>query len=231
MAVNVPDLIDYNTCKGTPFAKVFLFSVIFHVVILVGIPLLARLMWAPRKFERPKTFQLVPAPRPAPPKQIKKKEAVQQRVAQEEAIAEAAPLPSKNAAKKELSPKKEKEAARPKEENLEELASLLEELPSPAQVSAIGEFKYNWYLTIIQQKLEKNWNPSTEDRSAKVQVAFTINSSGMISEPKITRSSGNRTLDNLALRAVKMAAPFPKLPPGFSGDSIELNCTLIPTRK
>jgi TonB family protein len=83
----------------------------------------------------------------------------------------------------------------------------------------------------VQQKLEKNWNPSTENHQLKVVVSFTIDKSGMISEPRIVKSSGNSSLDNLALRAVKLSAPFPKLPPEFSDDKLELNCTLIPTRK
>ena len=83
----------------------------------------------------------------------------------------------------------------------------------------------------MQQKLERYWNPTTENRSIKVIVAFTIHQDGTISEPSISSSSGNSTLDNLALRAVKLAAPFGKLPPGFEGNRLDLNCTLIPTRK
>ena len=85
-------------------------------------------------------------------------------------------------------------------------------------------------LENIQQKLSRYWNPPSENRSLSVVVSFTIYSDGSVSEPAVSKGSGNSSLDNLALRAVKLAAPFGKLPPGFSGDKLELSCTLIPTR-
>jgi TonB family protein len=223
--------INFETCKGISAPNTIVVSVIVHVLLIVGLPLLAKIVWSSKKFERPKTFQLVTAPIPAPKKTVKTPDAIQQQVARQETKPQSAPIPEKNAKKSNNSAQKEREAARPKDENLDELASLLEELPSPAQVSTIGDFKYHWYLSLVQQKLEKNWNPATENRQLKVMVSFVIDKSGMISDPKIVQSSGNSTLDNLALRAVKISAPFPKLPPGFSDEKLELNCTLIPTRK
>jgi TonB family protein len=223
--------LNFETCKGIPQGSTLAISVVLHLFLLVGIPLLAKLTWSQKKFDRPKTFQLVTAPIPAPKKTVKTPDAVEQRVARKETKERAAPIPDKNAPKSNSSPQKEREAARPKDDNLEELTSLLEEIPAPARVSTNGDFKYPWYLINVQQKLEKNWNPSTENHQLKVVVSFTIDKSGMISEPRIVKSSGNSSLDNLALRAVKLSAPFPKLPPEFSDDKLELNCTLIPTRK
>ncbi len=223
--------LNFQTCRGIPPGSTIAISVIVHIFLLVGIPLLAKLAWSQKKFERPKTFQLVTAPVPAPKRTVKTPDAVEQRVARKETKEKAAPIPDKNAPKKNNNSQKEREAARPKEDNLEELTSLLEEIPSPAQVSSVGDFKYHWYLAVVQSKLEKNWKPSTENRQLKVLVSFSINKDGMITEPRIAKSSGNSTLDNLALRAVKLSAPFPKLPPGFAEDKLELNCALIPTRK
>jgi TonB family protein len=79
-------------------------------------------------------------------------------------------------------------------------------------------------------KIARFWNPPTENRNLSVVVSFTIFSTGAISQPVIEKSSGDRILDNLAMRAVTLAAPFGKLPPGFSRDRIDLSCTLIPTR-
>ena len=235
MAYSASPQIDTDTCKEMPFPRVIALSVALHVVILVVVPLVTKFFWKPRKFERPKTFQLVTAPIPPRPDRWVpiQKEAPKQRVPIQEKLPEPKPVPSPKPAPKtkEKTPQPKKEAARPIEENLDELASLLEELPAPAQVSAIGDFKYHWYLNNVQQKLERHWNPPSELKNMKVIVAFTIFIDGSISEPSISRSSGNSTIDNLALRAVKLAAPFGKLPPGFDGDRLDLNSTFNPTRK
>jgi TonB family protein len=102
-------------------------------------------------------------------------------------------------------------------------------VPSRERVSKVGEFKYNWYLANIQKKISSFWNPPTENRGISVEVAFTVHRDGSITEPRLAKPSGNGTLDNLAMRAVNLAAPFGKMPPGFSGNKIELTVTLIPT--
>jgi protein TonB len=225
--------IDRITYRQLPAPAVMICSILMHAVVLVVLPLVSILFHNSRKFERPKTFQLVTTPLlPAPVKKVNvPKESRRQRMAQEEAIPHPTTTPDRAAPRKKKDAQKEKEAARPIEENLDELASILDELPSPAQVAAVGDFKYHWYLNNVQQKLERYWNPTSENKSLKVVVSFTIHEDGSISDPSISTSSGNGTLDNLALRAVKLAAPFGKLPPGFGGNRLDLNCTLIPTRK
>jgi TonB family protein len=208
-------------------------SVVFHIIILVVIPIMSKLFQKSKRFERPKTFQLVSSPlRPNPARRVPVKEEVRrQRMPQKKTEPRPRQMPDPKAPPRRKEAQKEKEAARPIDENLDELASILEELPAPAQVAAVGNFKYHWYLNHVMGKLERYWKPTTENRKIKVMVSFTIRQDGTITEPRITSSSGNGTLDNLALRAVKLAAPFGKLPPGFDGNELNLNCTLIPTRK
>ncbi len=228
--------IPYKECetyRRLPVTALLALSILFHIFFLVIIPIMSTLFHNRRKFERPKTFQLVASPfRPSPPSRAPlNEEARKQRMPQEEKKTQPRQLPDPNARRATArEAQKEKEAARPKE-NLNELASILNEIPAPASVAAIGNFKYHWYLNNVQQKLERFWNPPSENRSLRVVVSFIIYQDGTISEPSIVNSSGNGTLDNLALRAVKLAAPFGKLPPGFEGNRLELNCTLIPTRK
>jgi len=235
MAYSTVPPFDQEPENGVPFSLVFIISVVLHVIILVGIPLTMKLFWKPAKFERPKAFELVQIPLPPnPPQKVPvQKQAPKQRMAQKEVKPEPKPVPSKEPSIKQKKPEpaKQKEAKQPIEENLDELASLLEEIPSPAQVSASSNFKYAWYLRNVQGKIERNWTPPTENKDLAVVVAFTIFPDGSISEPKIQRSSGNSSLDNLALRAVKLSEPFGKLPPGFTDNQLSLNCTLRPVRK
>lgn len=222
-------LMTYDYQKENGWVS-FAFSVAFHLVVLIGIPLILKFAWKPRTFQRPHTFQLVSPMRPVTPQKVKN--APQQRVARKESKPEPKPVPSTNkSAQRNAKPQPEKEPSRAVEENLNELESILEELPVPTRVSAVGDFKFHWYLNHVQQRLEANWHPPTENHHIKVVVHFIIYKDGTISEPSIRQSSGSSTVDNIALRAVKLSAPFRKLPPGFSGDKLDLNCTLIPTRK
>jgi TonB family protein len=48
-----------------------------------------------------------------------------------------------------------------------------------------------------------------------VVVTFSIYSDGSTGGLRVEQSSGNRALDNSALRAVYEASPFQRLPPGY----------------
>jgi TonB family protein len=198
----------------TSWKKGFLVSGLFHIALFVGVPVCMVLAKNNTRFERPQTFQLVTAPPSlktfTPPKPKLSKQV--RRTVKKEA---SRPVPSRERVSRE--------------ENIDELASLLDELPTPTRVSVVGEFKYNWYLANITQKISRNWNPTSENRNLSVEVFFTIHRDGSISEPRLSKPSGNGTLDNLALRAVTLAAPFGKMPAGFSGNKIDLTVTLIPT--
>ena len=200
-----------------PLKTGMVISCIFHLMVLGGVPLLLQLIQSAVPFERPPTFQLVAAPpslRPLAPvhrQKLSKQQPVQKRTKKKEQK----PVP--------------RESNKP-EENLDELASVLDEIPAPARVSAAGDFKYNWYLAQTQEKIARYWNPPSENKNDSVVVSFTINSDGAISEPAIFQKSGSTALDECALRAVKLAAPFGKLPPGVSGNKYEMTCTLRPTR-
>jgi TonB family protein len=199
-----------------PFKTVMVISLLFHGAVLAGIPLLMRMADGSARFDRPATFQLVAAPRSLRPMLPAIRKQASLRTAAEKVTKKVLkPVPQENGKTVE---------------HLDELASVLDEIPLPARVSAVGDFKYNWYLAQTQEKIERFWNPPNENRNDSVVISFTINSDGSISLPEVFRTSGRTALDGLALRAVRLAAPFGKLPPGVAGDRYEMMCTLRPTR-
>jgi TonB family protein len=202
--------------RDLPFKTGMVISVLLHGMVLAGIPLLMQMVSSSARFDRPVTFQLVTAPRSLRPLQP----AIRKQASR--------PAASEKAAKRSLQPVPRENGKT--EENLDELASVLDEIPVSARVSAVGDFKYNWYLARTQEKIERFWNPPDENRNDSVVISFTIYSDGSISSPEVFRKSGRMTLDDLALRAVRLAAPFGKLPPGVSGDRYEMMCTLRPAR-
>jgi TonB family protein len=230
------------------YNKTLIASVALHIVILILLPLLLAYFSKPEVFERPQTFQLVsapiqttpppptpvpPAPTPPiptpptptpPPTPVPTPTPTPPPVPQP--VQQPTPEPTPEPTPREAPP-----VRRPPEENLDALASLFETLPAPAQISALSDFQFPWYLRQVQQKIEQNWRPPTENRNLAVVLRFIINSDGSVSDLSVVSSSGDRTLDNLATRAVTIAAPFGRLPAGFSGDKLDINLTLRPTRR
>ncbi len=196
-------------------------SLAVHVAVFAGIPLLTKIIYRSEKYERPRTFQLVsPALIKTPIQPIPRAKTA---VAQKKTAT--TPVPKKQNSRQ--TPKKE--AA--KEENINDLSELLDAVPTmkASDIAAAQDFKYHWYLQNLVSKVEEQWKPPlglTDKKDAGVVVTFTISQNGSISNPSVEKSSGVGTLDALALRAIRLAAPFGKLPIGFAGDKLDITYTL-----
>lgn len=201
--------------KDSSFLPVLFYSLVFHIVVFFVVPITTRLLWRPRKFVRPHTFQLVRIPQKVVP--------IRERVVTK---------PKKKAVHKKPVPKtKDSKPVQKKEEleDLRELEELLGGLPQPVSQISIGKvFPYQWYINNIRIKVERNWKPPVNDKTLSVLLKFSVFANGKISEVQVKESSGNSMLDNLAVRAVKLAAPFGKIPAGWKENRLDLSYTLIP---
>lgn len=88
----------------------------------------------------------------------------------------------------------------------------------------LSSFPFSYYLQIIQDRVSVNWFTSLIDPGVVGQfqcvVFFRILRDGRIVDLQIEASSGLKSLDLSALRAVQNATPFPPLPREFEGDSL-----------
>jgi len=197
-----------------------LISLAVHVVVFAGIPLLTKVIYRSEKYDRPRTFQLVsPALIKMPIQPMPRAKTVAQKKTA------TTPVPKKQNSRQ--TPKKE--AA--KEENINDLSELLDAVPTmkASDIASAQDFKYHWYLQNLVSKVEEQWKPPlglTDKKDAAVVVSFTISQNGSISNPSVEKSSDVGALDALALRAIRLAAPFGKLPIGFSGDKLDITYTL-----
>ncbi len=86
----------------------------------------------------------------------------------------------------------------------------------------LSNFPFTYYLQIIIDRVSNNWFTSLVDPgisgSFQATVHFKIYKNGQISELKIEESSGIRSLDLSALRAVQTSAPFPPLPGAYEDE-------------
>jgi periplasmic protein TonB len=93
-----------------------------------------------------------------------------------------------------------------------------------------GEFssRYGWYVQSVKRAISQNWMQNTIDpavrsaRRAKTTVTFTINRDGSVKNIRISESSGNRSMDDSAQRALLSIDHFPPLPPDYSHNSVDV---------
>jgi TonB family protein len=198
----------------TPVGGFVFFSLVFHALVFVVLPLLSSVLFKPRTYERPQVFHLVRAPAP---QKVRHTKTPSHKPMEERRIDR---------------PTARKEVPAEQRENLDELSDLLQDIPVPSsEIDAIPGFTAHWYLNSVRQKIERYWKPNVENPKLMVIVEFTIFAGGNISEPGVRESSGDGVLDNLALRAVALAAPFGKIPSSYSGNKLDIRLTLHATRR
>jgi TonB family protein len=132
-----------------------------------------------------------------------------------------------------VAPSKTTAAPSPTDQELatQELAALMNALPVPStQISTSGEFKSHVYLNVVRTKIERNWNPNILNDKIAVMISFEIHSDGSVHAIRVARSSGEDAIDRLGVWAIERSSPFPKLPPNFEGDKVEITITLRPTK-
>jgi len=79
--------------------------------------------------------------------------------------------------------------------------------------------RFGAYRSLLEQRVAQRWRTADVDprlRTAPpVIVTFLIRRDGSTRNVRLEQSSGDKTLDYSAERAVYEASPFPPLPPGF----------------
>ena len=81
-----------------------------------------------------------------------------------------------------------------------------------------------YYFVLIQDKITGNWTPPKmgPGTTASANLAIRILRSGQVRDLAVDASSGDRILDDSALRAVRLSTPLPPLPPLFKAETLYL---------
>ena len=96
----------------------------------------------------------------------------------------------------------------------------------------ITNFKYDYYLDIIRNRINNKWNQPIEyNQVREALIEFTINRTGKIDNIRISESSGDKYFDQTALRAVSLSNPFPPLPRGYKDNYLRVRYRFIFGRK
>ena len=88
-----------------------------------------------------------------------------------------------------------------------------------------------YYFVLIQDKITSNWTPPKVQAgmTGSVNLSLKVLRSGQVRDLGIDTSSGDRAIDDSALRAVRLSSPMPPLPPLFKAEtlSLQLRFTLV----
>jgi protein TonB len=87
--------------------------------------------------------------------------------------------------------------------------------------SPFGE-QFGAYANEVRNIIAQNWKPIKTAGTPTVVVTFTIQRNGSITNVKLSRSSGNQSLDFSAQRAV-LDATLPPLPPNFPRNQADVD--------
>jgi len=93
-----------------------------------------------------------------------------------------------------------------------------------------GDFaaRYPWYVDAVRTRIERNWDQTTIDapvRAAHVAlttITFRINPDGSISNIRMSKSSGNQSMDYSAQRALISIGSFNRLPNDYMGAYVDV---------
>jgi protein TonB len=93
-----------------------------------------------------------------------------------------------------------------------------------------GDFssRYGWYVESVKRAISQNWMQNTIDpairsaRRAKATTSFRIYRDGTIKNIRLDSSSGNRSMDDSATRALLSIDRLPALPADYSGAYVDV---------
>ena len=87
--------------------------------------------------------------------------------------------------------------------------------------SASPEFQP--YLTEMHKQISGKWQPPAVNEDSEVVVKFTILKNGHVINEEISKSSGNKDVDDSALVALRRSSPLPPLPMSYPRDEVTVN--------
>ncbi len=91
-----------------------------------------------------------------------------------------------------------------------------------------GDFgsRFPWFVEAVRNRISSNWLQSMVDPSVRwaprAVVSFQILRDGSIANVQILQSSGNRAVDNSAVRAILSSSPVTRLPNDYSGNKVNV---------
>jgi protein TonB len=89
------------------------------------------------------------------------------------------------------------------------------------------EFRHRGYMRMLKQRIESIWTypekAVKQGLSGDLYIRFSIKRDGSLERVELIRTSGYRSLDEAAMKAIKDAQPFWPLPDDWQRDTLVIN--------
>jgi TonB family protein len=95
---------------------------------------------------------------------------------------------------------------------------LTTDVESELEVSSI----LSLYIGKVYKRIYSKWKTPLGSTFEDVVVSFTIFSKGNIDAPEISKSTGDKNLDSIAVRAIIDSVPFPELPKELNRSNLKI---------
>jgi TonB family protein len=208
---------------------------------------------SPKGVTMPPRVEEAPAPKPAPPAELPRREAAKDLPSRD---LPARDLPSRDSMAlpdRSSLPSRVSARIRPDDKDLPTPTSATQTTPTPAPArreasvpppppplgaatgSASGagpltlsvtDFPYAYYIRQVAEKIRAQWNGRAIP-GQQPAVVFEIRRDGRLNQAAIDKSSGNTYYDQVALRAINDAGPFPPLPDDFKKPVLRIGLQFV----
>ena len=208
---------------------------------------------SPQGVTMPPRVEEAPAPQPAPPTELPRREAAKDLPSRD---LPARDLPSRESIAlpdRSSLPSRVSARVRPDDKDLPNPASATPtatSTPAPARREAsappppplgaaagsasgagpltlnVSDFPYAYYLRQIAGKIREKWDGRAIP-GQQPAVVFEIGRDGRLNQVTIDKSSGNAYYDQVALRAINDAGPFPPLPDDFKKPVLRIGLQFV----
>ena len=212
---------------------------------------------SPKGVTMPPRVEEPPAPTPAPPAELPRREAARELPTRDLPVRDLPPSRDAVALPDRTLPPRAPARPRPAEKELPALASATPpptSTPAPAparrEVSpappppqplgaatgsasgagpltlSVSDFPYAYYIRQVAEKIRAQWNGRAIP-GQQPAVIFEIRRDGRLNQVAIDKSSGNAYYDQVALRAINDAGPFPPLPEEFKKTMLRIGLQFV----
>jgi len=91
---------------------------------------------------------------------------------------------------------------------------------------SVTDFPYAYYIRQVAGKIREKWDGKAIP-GQQPAVIFEIGRDGRVGQATINKSSGNPAYDQVALRAINDAGPFPPLPDDFKKPVLRIGLQFV----